>query len=139
MLADVEKLHGKLLHTCLVLPMGQAYLTEVECMLRIFHNSPFLPHSSPRKLRVGLEWWIGKLRQHIITRTIPQPFPLHNAQAFSDASSEFSIVITIGDKWRTWHLIPGWQTLDGQRDIGWAEAITFECLVRYLANNEKWE
>ena len=54
--------------------------------------------------------------------------------AFSDASSEFGIAITIGDKWRAWHLIPGWKTLDGQRDIGWAEAIAFECLVRYLMN-----
>ena len=34
-LKDVKKLHGKLLHTCLVLPMGWAYLTELERMLVI--------------------------------------------------------------------------------------------------------
>ena len=26
--------------------------------------------------------------------------------------------------------------LKGQQDIGWAEAIAFECLVRYLLDNE---
>ena len=121
------------------LPMGQAYLTELEHMLEIFHDGPFLPRSSPGRLQADLEWWIGKLQQHTITRTIPQPFPLHDAQAFSDTSSQFSIAITIGNKWTAWHLISGWQTLDGQRDIGWAEVITFECLVRYLTNNEQQE
>jgi hypothetical protein len=138
-LEEVEKLYGKLLHACLVIPMGRAYLTELERMLGIFHNSPFLPRSSPKGLRADLEWWIDTLRQPIITRSIPYPVSLYDAQAFSDASSGFGIAITIGNRWRAWRLIPGWQTLDGQRDIGWAEAIAFECLVRYLADDEKQE
>ena len=48
-------------------------------------------------------------------------------------SSEFGITITIGNKWRAWHLIPGWE---GQQDISWAEAIVFECLVGYLLDNK---
>jgi hypothetical protein len=102
-------------------------------MLGIFYNSPFLPRSSPKGLWADLDWWINTLWQPTITRTIPYPVSLYNAQAFSDASSEFGIAITIGDRWRAWHLIPGWQTLDGQWDIGWAKAVAFKCLVRYLA------
>ena len=49
-LKEVEALYGKLLHACLVIPMGRAYLTELEKMLGIFHNSPFLPCSSPKGL-----------------------------------------------------------------------------------------
>ena len=58
---DVEKLYGKLLHVCLVISMGRVYLTELKQMLRIFHNSPLLPHSSPKGLQADLEWWISKL------------------------------------------------------------------------------
>ena len=133
-LEEVEKLYGKLLHACLVRPSGRAYLTELERMLGLFHDSPLVPRSSPRELRKDLEWWVNELRQPILSTTIPQPVSLYDTDAFSDASSEFGIAITIGDKWRAWRLIPGWKTLDGQRDIGWAEAIAFECLVRYLAN-----
>ena len=59
-------------------------------------------------------------------------FHLHDIQAFSDASSGFGIAITIGDRWRAWRLIPGWQSLDGKRDIGWAEALGFELLIRSI-------
>ena len=61
-------------------------------------------------------------------------FPFYDVGAFSDASSGIGIAIIIGRYWRAWRLIPGWQTLDGQRDISWAEAIGFECLVRCLSD-----
>ena len=57
-LKEVEKLYGKLLHVSLVSPMGQAFLTELERMLGIFHHSPLLPWSSPKGLPADLEWWI---------------------------------------------------------------------------------
>ena len=43
-LKEGEVLCGKLLHTCLVIPMGRAYLVELEKMLGIFYSSPCLPH-----------------------------------------------------------------------------------------------
>ena len=76
-------------------------------MLGIFYSSPFLPCSSPTGLRADLYWWINKLWQPTICRAIPHPVSLYEAQASSDASSEFGIAITIGDKWRAWHLITG--------------------------------
>ena len=35
-LGDVERLYGKLLHTCSIVPEGRAYLTGLESMLSIF-------------------------------------------------------------------------------------------------------
>jgi hypothetical protein len=42
-LIDVQQLYGKLLHTTLVAPMGRAYLTSLEAMLRLAADKPFLP------------------------------------------------------------------------------------------------
>ena len=58
------------------------------------------------------------------------PPPRVNHQAFSDASSSIGIGIVIRKQWRAWQLFPGWQTLDGKRDIAWAEAVGFELLLR---------
>ena len=54
MLEEVEKLYSKLLHACLVRPTGQAYLTELECMLGIFHDSPLIPQSKGTSKRPGM-------------------------------------------------------------------------------------
>jgi hypothetical protein len=136
-LEEVQKLYGKLLHACLVVPTGRAYLTELEAMLGIFHHSPFLPRSSPKGLRDDLKWWIRILQQPTVSRAIPHPLPLYDVHGYSDASSKIGIAITICNRWRAWRLVPGWQSLDGQRDIGWAEAVAFECLIRSLVENGK--
>jgi hypothetical protein len=34
-LSDIQKLYGRLLHTCLVVPSGRAYLLGLEAMLRL--------------------------------------------------------------------------------------------------------
>ena len=49
--------------------------------------------------------------------------------AFSNASSDFSIGVVIGNKWKAWRLVPGWKAADG-RDIGWAGAVGLELLAR---------
>lgn len=135
-LSDVEKLYGKLLHSCLVVPSGRAYVTGLEAMLGTFHNRPFLPWSADKHIRADLQWWIITLSRQCLERPIPGPVTLVDVGAFSDASSGFGIAIVVRGRWRAWRLIPGWQTLNGKRDIGWAEAIGFECLVRYLGAND---
>lgn len=41
-----------------------------------------------------------------------------------------TIAIMIGERWRAWRLVPGWK---GERkDIGWAEVIGFEFLVKHI-------
>ena len=132
-LAEVQGLYGKLLHTSLVIPAGQAYLTALEAMLSGFNNCPFVPHTPPRNMSSDLEWWMDLLRSPVLSRPIPGPVPLTDLQAFSDASSGFGIGITLGNRWRAWRLLPGWKA-DG-RDIGWAEAIGFELLTLYIISS----
>lgn len=133
-LNDVEKLYGKLLHACLVIPCGRAYLTSLETMLGTSHHSPHVPQSANKGVSSDLDWWFSILQQPTLDRIIPAPVQLLDVGAFSDASSGVGVAIVVHGRWRAWRLIPGWQTLHGQRDIGWAEAIGFECLVRHLYN-----
>jgi len=60
-LDEVQKLYGKLLHACLVVPAGRAYLTTLESMLGIFHNHPFMPRTPPRNTTNDLQWWTNTL------------------------------------------------------------------------------
>jgi hypothetical protein len=132
-LAEVQKLYGKLLHASLIIPEGRAYLTSMEAMLGIFHSSPFLPRTPPRHTASDLLWWKEVLLRPVISRSIPGPRDLVDLDAFSDASSEIGIGITVGEKWRAWRLLPGWKR-DG-RDIGWAEAVGFELLVKAVTSS----
>lgn len=127
MLIETQRLFGKLLYACLVVPAGRAYLTELEAMLPIFGNRPHVPHSPPRNCAADLRWWSATLRQHSVSRLIPGPCEVLDPNAYSDASSGVGIAIWINGWWRAWCLIPGWKT--DNRDIGWAEAIGFEFLV----------
>ncbi len=126
-LEEVQKLYGKLLHACQVVPAGRAYLTNLEKFMAIFGNRPFMPHTQPRSTKDDLLWWKRKLSQTTIIRPIPGPCPIWDIAAFSDASSEVGIGIVINGRWRAWRLIPGWKS-EG-RDIGWAEAIGFLFLI----------
>jgi len=129
-LQEVRKLYGKLLHACLAIPRGRAYLTRLEAMLGVFHNSPFKPRTPPSGTDQDLAWWTQTLSRPILARSIPAICTLHDVGAFSDASSSVGIGLIIGDRWRAWRLAPGWN--DERRDIGWAEAIGFEFLVRTI-------
>lgn len=129
-LDEAQKLYGKLLHACLVLPAGRAYLTCLESLMASFSSNPFVPHYASRHTPSDLAWWFNELSAPTVSRTIPGPALVTDRGAFSDASSGFGIGIVIGHQWRAWRLVPGWKA-DG-RDIGWAEAVGFEFLVRSL-------
>ena len=126
-LEDVRKLYGKLLHTCLVIPEGRAYLTKLECMIGIFHNSPLKPRHPPRHTDQDLLWWLRILSQPSLSRPIPGAQEVLDVQAYSDASSSVGIGIVIRNRWRAWTLKLGWNT--DERDIGWAEAVGMELLI----------
>jgi hypothetical protein len=134
-LLDVQKLYGKLLHSCLVVPAGRAYLTSLETMLRVCANSPFMPYHAVRHIKEDLDWWEERLSKPFVGRPIPQPPSLIDLHAFSDASTSVGIATVINGHWRAWTLRPGWRTLNGQRDIGWAEAVGFELLVLTILDN----
>lgn len=131
-LNDVQKLYGRLLHACLVVTSGRAYLTSLEAMLALCNTHPYISYIPTKATADDLSWWIARLSSSSVSRPIPSPVTLLDPEAFSDACLT-GIAITIRGKWRAWRLIPGWQTLEGSRDIGWAEAVGFELLVRAVS------
>ena len=72
-LEDAQKLYGKLLHTCHVVPSGRAYLTSLERFMAIFGESPFMPRSAPHSTPNDLLWWKQTLSCTILSRSIPGP------------------------------------------------------------------
>ena len=128
-LEQVQKLHGRLSHASLVIPEGSAYLTSLQAMLGIFSNKPFMPRRQPRGTVDELRWWLQALRSKP-----PIPIPHHpfavDHRAFSDASTSYGLAIVIGNRWRAWRLHKHWK--HNERDIGWAESIAFEFLIRTL-------
>ncbi|TFY58125.1 hypothetical protein EVJ58_g6607 [Rhodofomes roseus] len=129
-LEEVQKLYGKLLHASLVVPDGRSYLTNLESMLGIYHDNPFMPRTPPRGTVEDIEWWDATLTRTDLARPIPGPQPVRRLEAFSDASSGTGIAIVVNGHWRAWVLRDGWKR-DG-RDIAWAEAVGFELLVYCL-------
>jgi len=132
-LQDVQSLHGKLLHTCAVIPRGRAYLTGLERMISLCTPKPFLPHRPEKTIAEDLIWWHHALSSNLTTQRIRAPPNYADISAFSDASSSFGIGVVIGDRWRAWRLHPNWQSLGGKRDISWAEAVGFELLIYTIA------
>ena len=129
-LGEAQRLYGKLAHATLAHPDGRPYIASLEAMLGIFHDSPHLPRTPPRQLPEDLDWWITELSKSTIGRSIPTAHEVHVIPAYSDASSSTGIAIVIGTRWRAWRLLPGWNT--DKRDIGWAEAVGFELLIRAI-------
>jgi len=129
-LEDTRKLYGKLLYTCHVIPRGRAYLTNLEKMMGTFHDRPFTPRHPPKHLAKDLTWWQETLARPSLSREIPGNRQIFDVEGYSDASSTVGIGITVGNKWRAWRLLPGWKQ-EG-RDIGWAEAVGMELLIRTI-------
>jgi hypothetical protein len=124
----VAKLYGKLLHVSLVLTIGRAYLTELERFAAdLSHEAPHVAHRAPCQWPADMAWWKTALSTPI-TCPIPGPADLIDTHAYSDASSSYGIGLYIHGYWRAYRLLPGWRG-QGERDIGWAEAVGFYLLV----------
>ena len=126
-LNEVQKLHGKLIHATLVFLDGRPYLINIEAMLTIFGDKPFLLRTLPRGTQDDTKWWLNRLSDLSHPLPIPSPQPVVVLNAFSDASSSTGISILLNGLWRTWILCPGWKS--GGCDIGWAESVGFELLI----------
>ena len=129
MLKHIQELYGKLLHAAPILPQGQAYLVGLEGMLATCAKWPFVPHHLEKEIEKELCWWRDRLHDGTVIHSIFPPPPFLDLEAYSDASSGVGICVTIGNRWRAWHLCTGWQFLHGPKDIGWAEAVAFEFLI----------
>lgn len=133
-LREVQKIYGKLLHAAHIIPVGRAYLTNLEAMLAMFNDRPFLPRTPPRSTPDDIDWWKNSLNNAYISQPIPGPCTVLDFHAYSDASSGHGIGIIVNGFWRAWELIPGWKR-DG-RDIGWAEGVGFEFLIRTIVGSQ---
>ena len=131
-LKHVQELYGKLLHAASILQQGHVYLTGLESMLMTCGKRPFVPHRPDKGINKDLCWWADKISTGAVIRNISAPTIFFDPQAYSDASSGIGVGIVIGRHWRAWQLRSNWSTFRGTKDIGWAEAIGFELLVRYL-------
>ena len=131
-LKNVQELYGKLLHAASILIQGRAYLVGLEGMLSTCANRLFAPHRPSNGIAEDLRWWREKILSRSCIRPIIPPPTFLDLKAFSDASSGFGISIVIGQRWHSWRLILGWRTTNGQRDIGWAEALGFKLLIRAI-------
>ncbi len=129
-LADAQSLYGKLMHSANIVPAGRAYLTSLETFISTFRDSPHMPRRPPKSLPTDLAWWRERLSRNDVSHPIPGSVILTDVHAYSDASSGVGLGITIGNSWRAWRLLPGWQS-EG-RTIAWAEAVAFELLTRCL-------
>ena len=129
-LEGVQKLYGKLLYSCLMVPEGHTYLTKLESMLGIFHNSPLKPQCLPRHLNRDLLWWLCTLTKPTLSQEVPGAQVVVNVQVFLDASSSVGIGVVIRKRWQVWTLRPGWKGKG--HDITWAEAIGMELLIRAI-------
>ena len=107
-LDEAQKLYGKLLHACLVLPAGRAYLTCLEGLMASFSSNPFVPHHAPCHASSDLAWWLDALSSPAVSHPIPGPAVVTDRLAFSDASSGIGVAIVIHGFWRAWSLLPGW-------------------------------
>ena len=133
MLRDVFQLYGKLLHAASLLLRGRAYLTGLEHMLTVCNAKLFMLHHPDKAISSDLIWWKNAISTGLTLLSISPPQTFIDLSAFSDASSSVGVAVVIGERWRAWRLLLGWQTLRGQQDIAWAEAIGFEFLVSILA------
>ena len=136
-LEETQKLYGKLLHCCHIIPRGRAYLTSLEKMMATFRDRPFTPRHPPKHLEAELTWWESTLSLPSLSREIPGGRQITDVHGYSDASSSVGIGIIVGNKWRAWRLLPGWKSRG--RDISWAEAVGMELLTRAILNSNSFQ
>jgi hypothetical protein len=126
-LEETEKLHGKLLHATHIIPKGRTYLFGLERLMATQRDKPHVPLTPPKGTSFELDWWLHSLSSPSPLRPIPAPTQVTDVDAFSDASSGTGVAFLVGQKWKAWRLLPGWQS-DG-RDIAWAESIALELMA----------
>ena len=136
-LNDVQQLYGKLLYSCLIIPKGRAYLTNLEKMMGTAQSNPFVPRHPPKSLNEDLTWWEEILSLPSLCHEIPGDREIVDVRGYSDASSTTGIGITLKNRWRAWRLLPNWNSCG--RDIGWAEAVAMELLIRSIFSTGRFQ
>jgi len=128
---DALSIHGTLSHVAFVIPHGCAFLSNLSRFTSTFPREMCFARRKPLpSVLNNLKWWHDVLSKtpppHILTpRGPPQDIDL-----WVDASTDWGIGLTLGDRWDAWRTTNGWKG-EG-RDIGWLEAIAVELAVLTL-------
>ena len=69
-----------------------------------------------------------------LSRKIPGNRHITDVHGFSKTSSNTGLGVVLGNKWRAWRLLLGWKNQG--RNIGWAEAVAMELLVRIVLQHQ---
>jgi len=129
-LLDVEKIHGSLCHVAFVYLDGRSFLPSLSNFASSFHNNDLMTRYPPHSMMTDLAWWLRKLDDGGVTRTLRPRGLLQDLHLFVDASTSWGIGIIIGDCWASFELSPTWKIAG--RDICWLETIAIELLAYFL-------
>ncbi len=131
-LQTVMKLSGSLTHITFVYPLGRAYLPNLCTFIASFKNK-FAPRYPPHSVISDVRWWRVQLQVPGVKRSLNPRGPLQDFGVSVDASTDWGIGIVVDGCWDAWKWSiarAGWNT-EG-RDIGWAEMVAIELVVRRL-------
>jgi len=120
---------GTLSHVTIVHQDGRSYLSALSAFISTFlsEHIPRYPRSAVLK---DLEWWVFKLSQRGVSRSLEHHNDARDMDISVDASRSWGIGIVIDDQWDAWRWKAPWH-FEG-RNIGWAEAVAVELAAHIL-------
>jgi hypothetical protein len=120
---------GTLSHVTVVHQDGCSYLSALSAFISTFtsEHKPRYPRSAVLK---DLEWWVDKLSQVGVTRSLSSRGATLDLGIWVNASKTWGIGIVIDGLWDAWRWKAPWHS-EG-RNIGWAEAVAVELVARIL-------
>jgi hypothetical protein len=130
-LKDAMSINSTLSHVAFVIPHGHVYLANLCTFIASFPSNPkFAKCHPPPSVKTDLNWWLNTLSLPSNACTLSPHGPPKDLDLWVDASMEWGIGITLGNRWNAWTLNQGWK--GSGRDIRWLEAIAVELAARTL-------
>lgn len=120
---------GTLSHVTIVHQDGRSYLSSLTAFISTF-TSVHIPRYPKSAVLKDLEWWLSRLSQPHISRSLVHREDARDLGISVDASTSWGIGVVVDSQWDAWRWRAPWH-FDG-RNIGWAEAIAVELVARIL-------
>ncbi|KAE8180636.1 hypothetical protein CF328_g9100, partial [Tilletia controversa] len=123
-LKDVERVFGCLQHIIIMARDLGPHLADFAEFLGVFDREDLFQHRFiPARVQDEAKVWLKALGSPL-RRSFAAPGPPFPHDIFVDASTEWGIGITSGERWAAFKFRPGWQ--QESRQILWAEAVALE-------------
>ncbi|KAE8180281.1 hypothetical protein CF335_g9301 [Tilletia laevis] len=123
-LKDVERVFGCLQHIVIMARDLGPHLADFAEFLGVFDRDDLFQHRFiPARVQDEAKVWLKALGSPL-RRSFAAPGPPFPHDIFVDASTEWGIGITSGERWAAFKFRPGWQ--QESRQILWAEAVALE-------------